>query len=113
MQMDKASIVKDAISYIQELQEKERKILGEIAQLESTMASEKQDMCNDSNQASQNSFNKKKTTVHDQQQLSSYDSGGSRSSSSSPSLIQVLEVARSPLSLSFYKLLSRSFALSS
>ncbi|KAK1388391.1 Transcription factor bHLH35 [Heracleum sosnowskyi] len=86
--MDKASIVKDAISYIQELQEQERRILGEIAQLES-MASEKEDMCDDSNQANKKSLEKKKKTVHEQQQLSSYDSGGSRSS---PSPIQVIEL---------------------
>ncbi|XP_010927251.1 transcription factor bHLH35 [Elaeis guineensis] len=33
--MDKASIVKDAIDYIQELQEQERRILAEISELES------------------------------------------------------------------------------
>ncbi|XP_017699987.1 transcription factor bHLH35-like isoform X2 [Phoenix dactylifera] len=33
--MDKASIIKDAISYIQELQEQERRILAEISELES------------------------------------------------------------------------------
>nr|XP_017245639.1 PREDICTED: transcription factor bHLH27-like [Daucus carota subsp. sativus] len=75
--MDKASTVKDAISYIQELQEQEGRIQGEIAQLES-MASEKQDWC------------KKKRIAHEQQQLSSYVSGGGGSSSSPP--IQVIDV---------------------
>ena len=89
MQMDKASIVKDAISYIQELQEQERRIQGEIAQLES-MASKKQDLCSeDSKQADQTSSCKKKRTVHEPQQLCSYDSGKS-SSTSSP--IEVIEV---------------------
>ncbi|WOG96890.1 hypothetical protein DCAR_0416228 [Daucus carota subsp. sativus] len=90
--MDKASIVKDAISYIQELQEQERRIQGEIAQLES-MASKKQDLCSeDSKQADQtSSCKKKKKTVHEPQQLCSHDSGGSRSSSSS-SPIEVIEL---------------------
>lgn len=34
--MDKASIIKDAIEYIQELQEEERKLQTEISELEST-----------------------------------------------------------------------------
>lgn len=33
--MDKASIIKDAIDYIQELQEQERRMLEEISELES------------------------------------------------------------------------------
>uniref|UniRef100_A0A165XA25 BHLH domain-containing protein n=1 Tax=Daucus carota subsp. sativus TaxID=79200 RepID=A0A165XA25_DAUCS len=88
--MDKASIVKDAISYIQELQEQERRIQGEIAQLES-MASKKQDLYSeDSKQADQTSAcKKKKRTVHEPQQLCSYDSGKS-SSTSSP--IEVIEL---------------------
>lgn len=34
--MDKASIVKDAIDYIQELQEQERRLLEDISHLQST-----------------------------------------------------------------------------
>jgi hypothetical protein len=36
MQMDKASVVKDAIDYIQQLQKQEREMLAEISILEST-----------------------------------------------------------------------------
>ncbi|KAL1819923.1 hypothetical protein ACET3Z_014792 [Daucus carota] len=81
--MDKASIVKDAISYIQELQEQERRIQGEIAQLES-MASKETRFTS--------SCKKKKRTVHEPQQLCSYDSGKS-SSTSSPIEVTELRVS--------------------
>lgn len=90
--MDKASIIKDAISYIQELQEQERRIQGEITQLES-MASNKDNSFDEFNHAAADTMTpltvpKKKRT--DQQQLFSTNSGSSRSS---PSPVQVTEVA--------------------
>ncbi|KAL8149419.1 hypothetical protein AgCh_006433 [Apium graveolens] len=89
--MDKASIIKDAISYIQELQEQERRIQGEITQLES-MASNKDNSFDEFNQAavttSSSASKKKKRT---DQQLFSNDTGGSRSSPS-PSPVQVIEL---------------------
>ena len=36
VQMDKASIVRDAIAYIEQLQEEERRVLAEISALESS-----------------------------------------------------------------------------
>lgn len=89
--MDKASIVKDAISYIQELQEQERRIQDEISQLES-MATNKNNSLDEFNQAAADTMtpltvSKKKRT--DQQQVFSNDSGGCRSS---PSPVQVIEV---------------------
>ncbi|KAL8149417.1 transcription factor bHLH35-like [Apium graveolens] len=89
--MDKASIIKDAISYIQELQEQERRIQGEITQLES-MASNKDNSFDEFNQAAADTMTpltvpKKKRT--DQQQLFSTNSGSSRSS---PSPVQVTEL---------------------
>lgn len=89
--MDKASIIKDAISYIQELQEQEKRIQGEISQLES-MASEKTNSFDEFNQAAvttpSSASKKKKRTDHDQQ-LFSNETGGSRSS---PSPVQVIEL---------------------
>ncbi|KAJ8484423.1 hypothetical protein OPV22_016908 [Ensete ventricosum] len=35
IQLDKASIIKDAIDYVQQLQEQERTVLAELSQLES------------------------------------------------------------------------------
>ncbi|WOG96893.1 hypothetical protein DCAR_0416231 [Daucus carota subsp. sativus] len=91
--MDKASIVKDSINYIQELQEQEERIQGEIAQLEYSRACE--------NQADQTSLCKKnKRTVHEQQHLSSYVSGGAGSSASPP--IQVIEVGHYLFLSSFF-----------
>ncbi|KAL1816254.1 hypothetical protein DCAR_0520631 [Daucus carota subsp. sativus] len=89
--MDKASIIKDAISYIQELQEQERRIQTEITQLES-MASKRSNSVDEFNQAGADTttsvVSKKKRT--DQQQLIfSNNSGGSRSS---PSPVQVIEL---------------------
>lgn len=95
--MDKASIIKDAISYIQELQEQERKIQGEISQLES-LASKKNNLFNEFSQAAADTtssiVSKKKKTHHHhhhhhQQQLYSNDCGGSRSS---PSPVQDIEL---------------------
>lgn len=84
--MDKASIIKDAINYIQELHEQERRIQAEISELES-MASKKNNFFHDFDQdqtpfMANSRLKKKKIEQH------SYDSGGSRSSSP----IQVIEV---------------------
>ncbi|KAH7674718.1 ACT-like protein [Dioscorea alata] len=43
--MDKASIIKDAIDYIQELQEEERRIISEISELECGRPAEEQRVC--------------------------------------------------------------------
>ncbi|KAK1399774.1 Transcription factor bHLH35 [Heracleum sosnowskyi] len=89
--MDKASIIKDAISYIQELQEQERRIQGEISQLES-MASEKNNSFDDFNQAAVTTTSSvSKKMKRTDQQLYSNDTGGSRSSPS-PSPVQVIEL---------------------
>lgn len=92
--MDKASIIKDAISYIQELQEQEKRIQGEISQLES-MAPHKTNSLDEINGAAADAMtpltvSKKKRT--DQQQLFSNNSGGSRSLDSLPSPVQVTEL---------------------
>lgn len=84
--MDKASIIKDAIKYIQELQEQERRIQDEIMELESGKS--KNNPGNDFEEELPILLrSKKKRTDH------FYDSGVSRTSP-----IEVLEVS---LSLSF------------
>ncbi|XP_074368607.1 transcription factor bHLH35-like [Apium graveolens] len=91
--LDKASTIKDAIRYIQELQEQERSIEAEIAELES-MASEKNNCFHEFYQAAADmmiplTVSKKKKRTHQQQQLFSNISGCSRSL---PSPAQVIEV---------------------
>ncbi|KAL1816256.1 hypothetical protein DCAR_0520635 [Daucus carota subsp. sativus] len=92
--MDKASIIKDAISYIQELQEQETRIQSEITQLES-MACNRSNSFDEFNQAGADtttsvvSKKKKKKRSARQQELFSNDCGGSRSS---PSPVQVIEL---------------------
>ncbi|KAK1399772.1 Transcription factor bHLH35 [Heracleum sosnowskyi] len=90
--MDKASIIKDAISYIQELQEQERRIQGEISQLES-MASNKTNSFDEFNQAAADTMTpltvSKKKRTDKQQLLISNNSGDSRSL---PSPVQVIEL---------------------
>ena len=83
--LDRASIIKDAISYIQELQEQETRIQGEISQLES-MASNKTGNSFDDTMIPLTMSKKKRT---DQQQLFCDYSGGSRSL---PSPVQVTEL---------------------
>ncbi|XAR63750.1 hypothetical protein NMG60_11023804 [Bertholletia excelsa] len=73
--MDKASIIKDAIDYIQELHEQEKRIQAEIVQLESGKTKKKAvfDYYDDDFPA-KTMKSKKKRTEH------SYDSGGSSAS---------------------------------
>lgn len=82
--MDKASIIKDAIDYIQELHEQERRIQAEISELESGKSKKSPPPGYDFEQESPVlvSKPKKKRTQH------CYDSSGSRV----PSPIEVLEV---------------------
>lgn len=84
--MDKASIIKDAIDYIQELHEQERRIQAEIIELESNKL--KKNPGYDFDQELPILLRSKKKKID--QQL--YDSCGSRSGSTSP--IEVLEVSR-------------------
>ncbi|KAK1399771.1 Transcription factor bHLH35 [Heracleum sosnowskyi] len=91
--LDRASTIKDAITYIQELQEQERKIQGEISQLES-MASEENNSFGEFNQAAADTMipltvSQKKKRTHQQQLLFHNDSG---SFSSLPSPVQVIEL---------------------
>nr|WPH60715.1 transcription factor bHLH23 [Panax notoginseng] len=83
--MDKASIIKDAINYIQELHEQERRIQAEISELESKKNNFLHDFDQDQTPFMANSRLKKKKI----EQQHSYDSGGSRISSSP---IQVIEL---------------------
>ncbi|GAV59688.1 HLH domain-containing protein [Cephalotus follicularis] len=78
--MDRASIVKDAIEYVQELHEQERRIQAEIAELESCKS--KKTPCYDFEQELPVLLRSNKTRF---EQL--YDSGGSRAP-----LIEVLEL---------------------
>ncbi|KAL1816260.1 hypothetical protein ACET3Z_018834 [Daucus carota] len=76
--MDKASIIKDAISYIQELQEQEKILGGEITQLEYSLATKNKKSLDELNQAAADmampsTVSKKKRT--DKQQL--FDESGS------------------------------------
>lgn len=99
--MDKASIIKDAISYIQELQEQERRIQSEISQLESMASSKNNSVDDEFNQAAlttTSGVSKKKKRTN--QQLFSNDTGGSRSSPL-PSPVQVIEVGIRSFSFTF------------
>lgn len=89
--MDKASIIKDAIDYIQELHDQERRIQGEIMDLESGKSKKNGMGGSDFEQELPVLLRSKKKKI---EQL--YDSGGSRTSS-----IEVLEVSRSTY-LSFH-----------
>ena len=93
--MDKASIIKDAIEYIQELHEQERRIQAEIMELESGKLNKNPGYGFEQELPILLRSKKKKTDQF-------YDSGGPRISP-----IEVLEV--SPLSLS----LSLSLSLTS
>ena len=97
--MDKASIIKDAIEYIQELHEQERRIQSEIMELES---SNKLIINNNNNSGFNDGYfdhqdlsilltSKKKKKKMTNQPM--YDSAGSSSGSISP--IEVLEVSLS------------------
>lgn len=83
VQMDKASIIKDAIDYIQELHEQERRIQTEIGELESGRS--KKNLGSEFDQELPVLLRSKKKKI---EQL--YDSGGSRTST-----IEVLEVSQS------------------
>ncbi|KAL1816258.1 hypothetical protein ACET3Z_018832 [Daucus carota] len=89
--MDKASIIKDAISYIQELQEQEKILGDEITQLESMASKKNKSLCELDQAAAEmtmlSTVSKKKRT--DKQQLLSNNSGGS---SLLPSPVQVIEL---------------------
>ncbi|KAK9931451.1 hypothetical protein M0R45_018726 [Rubus argutus] len=80
--MDKASIIKDAIDYIQELHDQERRIQGEIMDLESGKSKKNGMGSSDFEQELPVLLRSKKKKI---EQL--YDSGGSRTSS-----IEVLEL---------------------
>lgn len=88
--MDKASIIKDAIDYIQELHEQERRIQAEIMDLESNKTKKINPGCYHQDHFIEQELpillrsKKKKTDQH------LYDSGGSRNCSTSP--IEVLEL---------------------
>lgn len=86
-QMDKASIIKDAIDYIQELHDEERRIQGEIMDLESGKSKKNGMGSSDFEQELPVLLRSKKKKI---EQL--YDSGGSRTSS-----IEVLEVSHQPI----------------
>lgn len=75
--MDKASIIKDAIDYIQELQEQERRIQGEIVELESGKMKKKNSSVYDLEEEMPGLLRSKKKRTTDQ----SFDSRGSRASS--------------------------------
>ncbi|PON55987.1 Basic helix-loop-helix transcription factor [Parasponia andersonii] len=83
--MDKASIIKDAIDYIQQLHEQEKSIQAEIIELESNKVIKKNPGYDFDHELPILLRSKKKKI--DQQ---FYDSGGSRSGSTSP--IEVLEL---------------------
>ncbi|XP_062077383.1 transcription factor bHLH35 [Humulus lupulus] len=76
--MDKASIIKDAIEYIQELHEQERRIQAEIIELESNNKGSKKNLGYDFDQELPILLRSKKKKI-DQQP---YDSSGSRCSGS-------------------------------
>lgn len=98
--MDKASIIKDAISYIQELQEQERRIQSEISQLESMASSKNNSVDDEFNQAALTTSGVSKKKKRTNQQLFSNDTGGSRSSPL-PSPVQVIEVGIRSFSFTF------------
>ncbi|KAL8152334.1 hypothetical protein V2J09_010094 [Rumex salicifolius] len=79
--MDKASIIKDAIEYIQELQEEERKIKSEILELESGMTNRNANFILDNKQLHDSnvwlrSKKKKKIPSSNQSDRSNYHPGG-------------------------------------
>lgn len=90
-QMDKASIIKDAIEYIQELHEQERTIQAEIMELESGKLNKNPGYGFEQDLPILLTSKKKKKT--DQ----FYDSGGPRTSP-----IEVIEVSSSDLPISFF-----------
>lgn len=92
--MDKASIIKDAIDYIQDLHDQEKRILDEIVELESGK-SKKNILGYDFEQELPVLLRSKKKKI-DQ----FYDSGGPRSISP----VEVLEVSRVMLLFYFLKL---------
>lgn len=97
--MDKASIIKDAIDYIQELHEQERRIKTEIAELESGNSLEKDtNMIYDFEQQMTipSSLLRSKKKRSDHHQFYDYGGGGSTTRSFP---IEVLEVGHS---LSFF-----------
>ncbi|KAI8565876.1 hypothetical protein RHMOL_Rhmol03G0295300 [Rhododendron molle] len=75
--MDKASIIKDAIDYIQELQEQERRIQAEIVEIESGKTKKKNSSVYDLEEEMPGLLRSKKKRTTDQ----IFDSRGSRASS--------------------------------
>lgn len=80
--MDKASIIKDAISYIQRLQNEESKLEAEISELESTPKS---------SLSFSKDFDRDLLVPVTSKKMKQLDSGSSRS------LIEVIEVSFFPL----------------
>ncbi|OIT39661.1 PREDICTED: transcription factor bHLH35 isoform X1 [Nicotiana attenuata] len=87
--MDKASIIKDAIDYIQELHEQERRIQAEISELESGRSKKNTSVEFDQD----GSFDAKPKRSRTLEQQYGYDSSGSTTRSSpSSSPVEVLEL---------------------
>lgn len=90
--MDKASIIKDAIDYIEELHNQERRIRGEISELESGRSSSKKNS-NDVEFEQDESFDSKPKRSRRFEMQYGYDSSGSTTRSPpSSSPVDVLEV---------------------
>ncbi|XP_059291856.1 transcription factor bHLH35 isoform X1 [Lycium ferocissimum] len=89
--MDKASIIKDAIEYIQELHEQERRIQAEISELESGRSRKNNSSLEIDNQ--DGSFDSKPKRSRRLEQQYGYDSSGSNTRSPpSSSPVDVLEL---------------------
>ncbi|XP_015080844.1 transcription factor bHLH35 [Solanum pennellii] len=90
--MDKASIIKDAIDYIEELHKQERRIRGEISELESGRSSSKKNS-NDVEFEQDESFDSKPKRSRRFEMQYGYDSSGSTTRSPpSSSPVDVLEL---------------------